>query len=322
MAGPRQEATMASSSQNGAALRALLENYRDLNPSTTDILLETPTALEFMRYVARNRPFVVRGGAAEWRATRDWDVEYLKDRMGNARINVAITPSGNADSIVEQKVPGGNTSRRLYVEPLEREMPFGEVLDYIRAQDMDGTHGAVLYAQSQNDCLRDEYKDLFSDVPGNIDFARIALQQEGPDAVNFWLGNSRSTSALHRDNYENLFAQIRGSKRFLLLPPVTVAVVGEQDCIRTRYAVGQTPLLAELGADDFHFVTEKPEILTPIPTWDPDVMLAEPGSLRELIQPFDVTLNQGDMLYLPALWYHKVSQIAGPQGFCCSVNYW
>jgi jumonji domain-containing protein 7 len=28
------------------------------------------------------------------------------------------------------------------------------------------------------------------------------------------------------------------------------------------------------------------------------------------------------VLYLPALWYLKVSQTAGEEGYCLSVNYW
>lgn len=28
------------------------------------------------------------------------------------------------------------------------------------------------------------------------------------------------------------------------------------------------------------------------------------------------------MLYLPALWYHKVSQSCDEEGICCAINYW
>lgn len=28
------------------------------------------------------------------------------------------------------------------------------------------------------------------------------------------------------------------------------------------------------------------------------------------------------MLYLPALWYHKVSQSCDGEGICCAINYW
>jgi jumonji domain-containing protein 7 len=72
----------------------LLTTYNELNSSLIDELVEVPSPLEFLRYVSRNRPFVVRGGASEWKATRTWSVEVLKERMGGMGVNVAITPAG------------------------------------------------------------------------------------------------------------------------------------------------------------------------------------------------------------------------------------
>lgn len=48
----------------------------------------------------------------------------------------------------------------------------------------------------ENDNLRNEYSDLFSDVPKDIAFARIALQKQ-PDAVNFWLGKPSTSSTYY-----------------------------------------------------------------------------------------------------------------------------
>ena len=72
----------------------LLATYTDLNSPRIEELAEVPSALEFMRYVARNRPFVVRGGAEEWKATKTWDVSTLKGLLEGQSVNVAITPHG------------------------------------------------------------------------------------------------------------------------------------------------------------------------------------------------------------------------------------
>jgi jumonji domain-containing protein 7 len=74
----------------------LLTSYTELNSSDIDELDEPPSALEFMRYVARNRPFVVRGGASDWRATKTWNVSLLKDILKGQSVNVAVTPEGYA----------------------------------------------------------------------------------------------------------------------------------------------------------------------------------------------------------------------------------
>ena len=56
------------------------------------------------------------------------------------------------------------------------------------------------------------------DVPAEIDFFSQALNSQ-PDAINLWIGGSRSVSSLHRDPYENLYTVIQGQKRFVIYPP-------------------------------------------------------------------------------------------------------
>lgn len=77
-----------------ASITSLITSYHELNPTVLDELCAEPTALEFMRYVSRNRPFVVRGGAKHWHAVRKWDAEYLRDRMKGRDVKVAVTPHG------------------------------------------------------------------------------------------------------------------------------------------------------------------------------------------------------------------------------------
>ena len=72
----------------------LLTTYNELNLPTADELTDVPSPLEFMRYVARNRPFVVRGGASDWEATKTWNVETLKELLKGQSVNVAVTPEG------------------------------------------------------------------------------------------------------------------------------------------------------------------------------------------------------------------------------------
>lgn len=73
---------------------SLLTTYNELNASSVDEFVELPSALEFMRYVARNRPLVVRGGAKDWEATRTWNVRRLKSLLEGQSVNVAVTPNG------------------------------------------------------------------------------------------------------------------------------------------------------------------------------------------------------------------------------------
>lgn len=75
-------------------MEELILSYHELNNNIVEELEEEPSALEFMRYVAKNRPFVVRKGIVHWKATQRWNSQYLQEIMGTETINVAITPHG------------------------------------------------------------------------------------------------------------------------------------------------------------------------------------------------------------------------------------
>ena len=74
----------------------LISLYHDLNGASVDELREPPSALEFMKYVAKNRPFIVRQGMSHSPALHKWNCEYLKRVLGPAPVKVAITPNGSA----------------------------------------------------------------------------------------------------------------------------------------------------------------------------------------------------------------------------------
>ena len=78
----------------GDPIADLISMYHELNAAVVDELAEEPSGLEFMRYVARNRPFVVRGAASGWTAVRQWNATHLREAMQDSQVQAAITPCG------------------------------------------------------------------------------------------------------------------------------------------------------------------------------------------------------------------------------------
>ncbi len=76
-----------------ASIEELITSYHELNPVIVEELTEAPSPLEFMRYVSRSTPFVVRGGATHWPAM-SWTTKHLEELMGDTLVEVAMTPSG------------------------------------------------------------------------------------------------------------------------------------------------------------------------------------------------------------------------------------
>lgn len=142
----------------------------------------------------------------------------------------------------------------------------------------------VCYAQTQNDNLRTEYVNLFKDVHSSVSWATEALEKE-PEAINLWIGNAASVTALHRDPYENIYVVIRGSKEFVLLSGILWENIEEEWMGLGRY---------ERDVDDRKLQIVVEDGRVPVATWDPD-KLEKKGCVR-------VEVREGDILYLPALW--------------------
>jgi jumonji domain-containing protein 7 len=139
----------------------LLVTYNELNSSVITELQSEPSPLEFLRYVALNRPFVVRNGLRDWRATGLWSKDYLLENMGKKIVNVAVTPQGfvmrtshlinvkgtdfarNADAVVSQD------RKDIFVKPLEECQPFETLVDYVSSQELESKPGEVWYAQTR-----------------------------------------------------------------------------------------------------------------------------------------------------------------------------
>ena len=127
-------------------------------------------------------------------------------------------------------------------------------------------------------------------VQPSIDWADAALGNENPlDAVNLWLGTDQSVTAMHRDSYENIYCQIMGQKHFVLLPPIAAVCVNEQWLSPATYDHKMN-----LVQDEGHRV--------PCAIWDPDDSEKNTTAFSHLARPLRVTLEPGDMMYLPTCW--------------------
>ena len=84
------------------AMIEFLTCYHELNSGHVDELQEAPTPLLFMQYIAKNRPFVLRGGATRWPAISLWSPEYLRSKMRNSSVKVAVTPFGSGSLVFYQ----------------------------------------------------------------------------------------------------------------------------------------------------------------------------------------------------------------------------
>ena len=230
----------------------------------------------------------------------------------------------------------------MFLTPHEQEIDFSVLIDELISQEREAKEGKeveeVWYGQSRKSFISPtpfpplkppcsilnpnlegnniptEYAPLQASLPPTIPFASLALDQSAPDATNIWLGNSLSTSSLHRDPYQNIYVQVLGQKHFVLLSPVGAVGAGERMCGTGRWVrtVGEGG-----NGEDAKWRVRREGGEVPWAGWDPDDPDddddddGEGGKRKgvggnrysKYLKPMRVTLQEGDMLYLPALWY-------------------
>lgn len=296
--------------------------------------VHSPSPIGFLRdHVSSNRPAVITGAFDDWPAMERWNLDYLADAMGDAKVSVNVTPDGRGDALLstdgwtvsglgdDEMMPG-----EVFVQPEEREMTLREFATMLATPTEDpdaNAHAsrrpAVPYVSRQCGSLLEEFPSLVDDCADEIPFASQALGKR-PDAVNLWIGDERSHTTFHRDHYENVYCVVRGVKVFHLLPPCDGRVLGYADAPAARF---EQKLVA--GENRFVLALERPRRTVAWASATPASLHARAKTThpRDAVVPIVVEVKAGEALYLPAMWYHHVEQRRDESGQpAVAVNYW
>jgi hypothetical protein len=205
----------------------------------------------------------------------------------------------------------------------------------------EGTAGAAAAAPATAADASNDGSDAVQRLVEQCSIARFAADVFGvpPDAVNLWLGGGTSLTTLHQDFYENVFIVVRGAKHFTILPPSDSFAVPKVRVVEGRYrydaatkAFSIERVLAEEpgtadgvggggdddgddgevhdafahavaaggagagAADDFYWVD-----------------FDEREAVRRGGHVYRVSLAAGDVMFLPACWYHQAGSPRRPK---------
>jgi len=150
------------------------------------------------RYFSKKEPVLIRSDdVRKWPASTKWTDEYLKDASGDRRYGVGISPDP------QMCATRGDHRTRLEVMTLQGFL--------------EGSRSSEYHYLFQNDTIPNLSPNDWS-IP---EFWKECFPQAAFRAPLWFCfgGDKGITSALHFDYYENLLAQITGSKRVLLFSP-------------------------------------------------------------------------------------------------------
>jgi hypothetical protein len=173
----------------------------------------------------------------------------------------------------------------------------------VRARVGDYVNMAFALDRPMQDMRMGDYLDLVerdeSALPpylGNLELRELNrlchwpayFDKMGPP--RFWIGPARCVTPLHCDFDDNIFAQIWGRKRIVLAPP---------------------------HHDAFLYVREANPLLFGSPV-DPESPDFDQFPLARQAAFIEIIVEPGDMLYVPAGWFHQVRALT----FSLSSNRW
>ena len=241
--------------------------------------VDFPLSLEdfYLRFHTRRRPAVIRTQALTelgWQTQR-WSNEYLARKAGAQQV------------LVQQRGAGAYSAETSAYVPMQ-------FVDFLRQVMVRPGGDDRRYLNLQTDkVIEPPLLQLVGDFSVPPFFKDLTLR-----CINLWMGNSERTivTPLHHDFNDNLYVVVEGRKHFTLFPPEQAAnlyvrgqLLGVEPNGIIRYAsMAGMPHLSQVNLE----VSDRVRF--------PLYADAEPARL-------DVDIQAGDLLFLPAGWFHQVS---------------
>jgi hypothetical protein len=225
------------------------------------------------------RPVVVPGGALDAPMLERWDLSYLAEAAGDARVTVAAYPEDRRDF--------GS------VEP--REMSLAEFLSDLAQPGSDEVrylfnNSSCVFAR--NDALTRLHVSWAAEL--NAGLAPLAADFQVPSFIALEeyvlavliMGSRANATALHYDNggEAKVVIQVRGRKRIILFPPQAAPALRPHTFFRRPGSASASPSIATV---DIH-----------APADDSAGVDGPVGWVAEL--------EPGDLVYWPPFWFHDV----------------
>jgi jumonji domain-containing protein 7 len=121
-----------------------------------------------------------------------------------------------------------------------------------------------------------------------------------------------------------MYAVIRGEKIFELFPPTDAFFLPRRTYPKAQWVRDSS------SPSGFKLIDHPDETPVPWINYHPpetreEILNMHLDDLKRLgyCKPLIVSVRAGEVLYLPSLWYHRVSQVGDPYDHACiAVNYW
>jgi len=232
-------------------------------PEMESIAARDPAPL--LDAIRARMPVAVHGLTDGWEASR-WTFDTLRGQAGDRVVKVLLDLPRSGGVL-----HGG---QELY----EREMPFGAFLERAAGNGLE----APCYLGYTRPA------ELIPGYARAFDFAPLTFASDHSTDTRLWIGSAGTCSGLHSDLKDNVFAQVAGAKRVILVP-----------FRETRLVYPFLDNIVNSRVDPEHLDAGR-----------------FPRFLRASVRT--VTVRPGDVLFIPRGWWHYLRS----ESPSISINHW
>ena len=243
-------------------------------------------------------------------STDMWSPEYLLDKVG-ADTMVAVE-TGVKRSRDGSKASFGSPSTMGNYQMLS----WSKFLELMRQTD-----NIYLNLQDRARDSEEEIQERALGIPLSLltdDFSVPPLALSMPlQKINMWIGNASACkngtqSRLHFDDYDNFYVVLRGKKHFRLYAPNDTPLLYPYGNVVVIHKNGQISLRDPVGEFAKRQLPHFSEIE------DSSRVNLESYPLFSEAKVFTVEVNAGELIYIPAGWWHEVTSF----DFHVALNFW
>lgn len=303
--------------------------------------IEVPSAKEFFKYVSSSHPFIIRGIASDWPATKRWTLDYLLRHMKGKNVVISLSPSGDFVGPEPTSLWSNDTQYAnedvFLVRPASLVITFEELISIFRSSAKKNRPVSKIKSKLRQPQFEvSNYTFYLEYFPLSAMHEQILNDFQDYNWANFlflkyklmWLGGGDSVKngRLHFDRHENMMTMISGSKTFLMYNPLQSEDLYADLPIRTAALEMHKEFDEEHNKYTISFVRNPEQIdpkRTDISTYTP-VNLQQPDYVKyprlKNIRPMNCTIHKGDMLYIPSHWWHEVTSVDDEEGKSIGIN--
>lgn len=262
VSGKSKNTTINSNSQTPRRdwMMRSLDTIQRLNLDYLNIpRIDVPCFKNFiLNYYSQNRPVILNNAFSDWPMAK-WTPDSIAQVGGDQKIEVQVNRQSNPDF-------------EMHSLRHKKRMPFSQY------------HHKVMTTESSNDFYMTANNaatnlpalaPLFNDIKNIGDDYFDSSQHSKRSFI--WYGPKGNFTPLHHDETNNMFLQVYGQKRFILVPP-----------LQTPYLYNTTAVFSPVDFRNFD---------------------TNQFPMAKQATPIELILSPGDTLFIPLGWWHQVESL-------------